>query len=208
MPKAKGTTQFAIPESIAALLKPIKTTESDRKVWSIGLNTVWLPFFTATNTTHATSIPHDALGAPLRLAREKDGTPRFSQSGRPVVRVAKELSDEIKKVRENFVFNLMNHAAQVATAMPERTRRRWPWPRRIPRTWTPTSPPWRRQRLLSRPPSPPRARPRRRRRLPRPPTAQTPWNRRRSSPRGSLSPPKHPAHGPLPCLPGNGKGCP
>ena len=38
-----------------------------------------------------TAIPSEALGAPLRLGYNKDGTVKFSNSGKPVIRVAKEL---------------------------------------------------------------------------------------------------------------------
>ena len=91
-----------------------------RKVWSIDLETVWLPFFTATNAVGETAIPADALGAPLRLAYEKDGTtPRFSDSGRPVIRVAKELAQHVTYVRQNFTASLIAHAHEVATENPD-----------------------------------------------------------------------------------------
>ena len=105
--------------SVQNLLKPVTPKGNDRKAWSIPLGGVWLPFFTATNTTGQTAIPADALGAPLRLAREKDGTPRFSDKGTPIVRVVKALSDQVKIVRENFQAGLMAHAVQVQKALPE-----------------------------------------------------------------------------------------
>ena len=103
-----------IPSYIAALLQPQSSKPSGRKVWSIDLETVWLPFLTATNVTKATAIPSEALGAPLRLAYEKDGQVRFSEAGRPVIRVAKEIADQVKVVRENFTANLLTFAGQVA----------------------------------------------------------------------------------------------
>lgn len=119
MAKKETPTPIKGTIDITSLHKPLAEKTSDRKVWSIGLGLVWLPYFTATNATGVTSIPHDALGAPLRLAREKDGTPRFSQSGRPVLRVNKELSDQIKMIRENFAYGLMVYADQVQKAMPD-----------------------------------------------------------------------------------------
>ena len=103
-----------IPNYIAALLQPQPSKPAGRKVWSIDLETVWLPFFHATNVVKATAIPSEALGAPLRLAYEKDGSVRFSESGRPVIRVAKEISDQVKVVRENFTANLLSFAGKVA----------------------------------------------------------------------------------------------
>ena len=86
---------------------------SGRKVWSVDLETVWLPFFMATNTMGDTRIPHEALGAPLRLAFNTDGSVKFSKSGRPVIRVSKDIADNVRMVRENFVAGLSNYANTV-----------------------------------------------------------------------------------------------
>ena len=94
------------PQYIKTLLHPNGSKPRGRKVWSVDMETVWLPFFTASNVTGDTHIPNEALGAPLRLAYELDGSVKFSNSGRPVIRVAKELQDNIKLVRENFVAGL------------------------------------------------------------------------------------------------------
>ena len=50
----------------------------------------------------------------MRLQYEDDGEVKFSKTGRPVVRVAKEISDQVKVVRENFTANLLTFAGQVA----------------------------------------------------------------------------------------------
>ncbi|MBI4286307.1 MAG: hypothetical protein HY670_10505, partial [Chloroflexi bacterium] len=81
-----------------------------RRVWSIDLETVWLPFFLATNTMGETRVPSEAIGAPLRLAYNPDGTVKFSKSGRPITKVAKELGDSIRLVRENFTASLRSYA--------------------------------------------------------------------------------------------------
>jgi len=57
-----------------------------------------------------TAIPHDALGAPLRLAYNADGSVKFSKTGRPITKVAKELSDNIRMVRDNFTAGLVSYA--------------------------------------------------------------------------------------------------
>jgi len=106
---------------IAALLQPIDTGV-DRKVWSISLTQVWTPFFTATNTSGQTAIDADAIGAPLRLQKDKDGTPKFNSNGRPVIRVVKELSDNIRVVRENFAQGLVNYARHIRDTMPDEYR--------------------------------------------------------------------------------------
>jgi hypothetical protein len=105
------------PKYITALLQPIPGQATDRKVWSIPLAAVWQPFFTATNAAGETAVPADALGHPLRLAVEKDGTPKFSTSGRPVFRVAKELADQVRIVRDNFVAGLMAYTDTVSKGM-------------------------------------------------------------------------------------------
>ncbi|GAI21137.1 unnamed protein product [marine sediment metagenome] len=107
------------PQYIRNLLLPRTKSPAGRRVWSIDLETVWLPFFTATNTMGDTAIPADALGSPIRLAYDKDGSVRFSKTGRPVSRVAKPISDSVTLIRQNFVANLQQYAEQVATERAE-----------------------------------------------------------------------------------------
>ncbi len=107
------------PSYIKALLQPNGKQPRGRRVWSIELEGVWLPFLTATNVMGDTAIPLEALGAPLRLAYDRDGAVRFSQSGRPVIRVAKEIADSVRMIRENFAANLLAYANGVATECPD-----------------------------------------------------------------------------------------
>ena len=101
------------PNYIKSLLTPTTKQPQGRRVWSIDLQQVWLPFFTATNTMGDTAIPSQAIGCPLRLGYDKAGAVRFSQAGRPVIRVAKEIGDNIRLVRDNFTANLLNYAGAV-----------------------------------------------------------------------------------------------
>ena len=107
------------PQYIKTLLRPNGSKPRGRKVWSVDLESVWLPFFTASNVTGDTCIPNESLGAPLRLAYELDGSVKFSNSGRPVIRVAKELQDNIKLVRENFVAGLTAFTQSVIDNQPD-----------------------------------------------------------------------------------------
>jgi len=107
------------PNYIKSLLIPTAKSPSGRRVWSIDLETVWLPFLTATNTMGDTAIPVDALGSPIRLAYDKDGSVKFGRTGRPVSRVAKPISDSVTLIRQNFVANLQQYAEQVATDKPK-----------------------------------------------------------------------------------------
>ncbi len=102
------------PSYIKALVMPSVKKAQARRVWSIDLETVWLPFFLATNTLGDTAIPADALGCPIRLGYNKDGSVKFGNTGRPVTRVAKELSQSVAMVRDNFTANLAGFAQAVA----------------------------------------------------------------------------------------------
>ena len=108
--------EYKTPQPIVDLLRPLANSQSDRRVWSIPLNTVWVPFFTATNVQGATAVSHEALGAPLRLGKAKDGTVRFGSNGKPVVRVNKELSDQVRTVRDNFTASLVDFTAHTQKA--------------------------------------------------------------------------------------------
>jgi hypothetical protein len=115
------TVEFTTPEYIAMLLNPAPSKPQGRKVWSVDLETVWLPFFTASNVMGKTVIPPEALGAPLRLAYGKDGVAKFNpNTGKPVIRVAKELGAGVKMVRENFIANLQHFSATVRKAEPDK----------------------------------------------------------------------------------------
>jgi len=107
------------PNYIKSLLMPNGKKPVGRKVWSVDLETVWLPFLTATNTVGDTCIPPDALGAPLRLAYYPDGSVKFSKTGRPIMKVAKDLADTVRMVRENFAAGLQAYANEVITDNPD-----------------------------------------------------------------------------------------
>jgi hypothetical protein len=104
---------------IKALLKPNGKKPTTRRVWSIDLEGVLLPLFTATNTVGDTMIPHEALGAPLRLAYNADGTVKFSKTGRPVVKVVREIADHVRMMRENLVASLQAYTHVVYEDNPE-----------------------------------------------------------------------------------------
>ena len=110
------------PQYIKALVTPNGSKPKGRKVWSVDLENTWLPFFTATNVTGDTQIPSEALGAPLRLAYQADGSVKFSNAGRPVIRVAKDIQEGIKLIRENFVAGLHNFVNEVVGSQPDEYR--------------------------------------------------------------------------------------
>ena len=102
------------PNYIKSLLLPNPKSPRGRRVWSIDLETTWLPFFTATNVMGDTAIPADALGCPIRLAYDKDGSVKFSKTGRPVSRVARPIRDNVTLIRQNFEAHIQQYAEQVA----------------------------------------------------------------------------------------------
>ena len=104
---------------ISTLLTPRPEQAQDKRAWSLPVHGVWVPFFTATNVAGETNIAPEDLGAPVRLAREKDGSARFSEGGKPVLRIAKGLNDQVRIVRENFAAGLLAYAQGVVKAQPE-----------------------------------------------------------------------------------------
>jgi len=108
------------PNYIKSLILPHNGQKPiTRRVWSIDLMMVWLPFLTATNTAGETNLPPDALGAPLRLAYNPDGSVKFSKAGRPVMKVAKDIADTVRLMRDNFTANLLSYTSDVMNEMPE-----------------------------------------------------------------------------------------
>ena len=108
------------PNYIKALLLPTNGNKPRaRRVWGIDLETVWLPFFTATNTMGDTAIPADALGAPLRLGYAADGSVKFTKSGRPQLKVAKDIADSVRLVKDNFTAGLLAYANGVIADNPD-----------------------------------------------------------------------------------------
>ena len=109
------------PNYIKALLIPSSNGNKPRarRVWGIDLETIWLPFFTATNTMGDTAIPADAMGAPLRLGYNPDGSVKFSKTGRPVTKVVKDIADSVRLVKDNFTAGLMAYANGVIADNPE-----------------------------------------------------------------------------------------
>jgi hypothetical protein len=105
------------PDFITALLAPSKGSRGSRRAWGIDVETIWVPFFTATNVEGTTTLPDDVLGAPIRLAKTKDGEVRFDANGRPRMRVASELNAQVTLVKENLVSAMM---ARVGLVMEER----------------------------------------------------------------------------------------
>jgi hypothetical protein len=101
------------------LVKPAPSRPQARKAWSIDLENTWLPFFHSTNLEGHTKISLEALGAPLRLGYNPDGSVRFSKTGRPIIRIVKDISDNVRLVRENFVAGLQSYAHEVITANTE-----------------------------------------------------------------------------------------
>jgi hypothetical protein len=107
------------PDYIKALLAPTKSSRGSRRAWSIDVESVWVPFFTATNVMGETNLADDVLGAPIRLAKTPDGEVRFTASGRPVMRVHPELNSQIGIVRENFVAGLQAYTGSVMEERPD-----------------------------------------------------------------------------------------
>ena len=107
---SNGTVQF-----FDSVLAPRGKSPASRKSWGIDLEADWVPFFTAAKVAGKVNIADDVLGAPIRQAYNDDGTPKFSQSGRPVRRVHKDIIAHVTIARENFVAAMRGQVAVVAT---------------------------------------------------------------------------------------------
>lgn len=98
---------------IQSLVAPTTKKQAGRKVWSIDLETTIVPFLTATNTMGDTNIESSALGCPLQVAYDKSGSVRFAKNGKPVIRVAKEISVAVADIRNNLIANLQAYTGDV-----------------------------------------------------------------------------------------------
>ena len=107
---SNGTVQF-----FDSVLAPRGKSPASRKSWGIDLEADWVPFFTAAKVAGKVNIADDVLGAPIRQAYNDDGTPKFSQSGRPVRRVHKDIAAHVTIARENFVAAMRSQVAVVAS---------------------------------------------------------------------------------------------
>jgi len=105
--------------TIASLLRPSVKKTGGRRVWGLDLETTLVPFFTAEAVEGHAYIPPEVLGCPLRLQRNEDGEVKFSKTGKPVIRVAQEMGNMVRLMRENLEANLQAHAVEVKTAKPE-----------------------------------------------------------------------------------------
>jgi hypothetical protein len=105
--------------TITSLLRPVVKKTGGRKVWGLDLETTLVPFFTAEAVEGHAYIPPEVLGCPLRLQRNDDGEVKFSKTGKPVIRVAQEMGNMVRLMRENLEANLQAHAIEVKTAKPE-----------------------------------------------------------------------------------------
>lgn len=80
----------------------------DKKVWSIGLETVLIPYLTASNAIGATCLNGDVLGCPVRIARNEDGTPKLNKSGKLVTSVHKQIRTQVANMRDAYIAQLRN----------------------------------------------------------------------------------------------------
>lgn len=107
------------PDYIKAMAKPNGNKPVGRKVWGIDLELVILPLLTAMNLNGDGVVPHAAIGAPLRLGYAQDGSVKFHKSGRPVIKVVKEVADFMKLSKESYIASLTDYTNEVKGDDPE-----------------------------------------------------------------------------------------
>lgn len=100
---------------VTMLLQPRAKASQERRVWSMPLDSCVVPYLTSMNVLGKSHIPHDALGAPVRLGYAKDGAVKFNPKGRPVFVVADPIKDAVALMRENLIANMKAKAHEIAT---------------------------------------------------------------------------------------------
>jgi hypothetical protein len=113
---------------MASVLAPTGRSKAGKKAWSIDVETTWVPFFTAGRVLKdkkgrpLCDLPDDVLGAPIRLAVDKQGAVKFGANGRPVTRLAAELKEQIDIARDNYIVSLQALTAVAMEESPEEYR--------------------------------------------------------------------------------------
>ena len=97
---------------IKSLVTPVASKGTTRRVKSFDVDML-VEFGYAQNIEGNTSLPLEALGAPYRLAVSKDGEVKFSSTGRPSVRVAKEIVSFGTTIHQNIVSMMQAETVRV-----------------------------------------------------------------------------------------------
>lgn len=100
------------------VIAPATRRAATRRVWGIDLDT-WVSYLTATNVMGKTQFAPEILGKPLELARAKDGSIRFNDSGKPIVRVRKDISSFANNARDKYASSLQAYTGLVMGERPE-----------------------------------------------------------------------------------------
>lgn len=104
---------------IIEMVKQSEKKQSERKVWSIPLESVLIPFMVATNAHGITKIDREAIGSPVRLARNTDdGTPKISKGGKLITQVAKPIRDHVSAMRQNYIASIVSATNELANDKP------------------------------------------------------------------------------------------
>jgi hypothetical protein len=108
------TKERQLAEFYGTMLAP-STKAISRRAWGIDVETFWVPVFTAAKVMgQALDLPDESLGAPIRLAHDKDGAVKFSQSGKPTFRVDSRLNEYVNRARENYIAVNLAYVGEVA----------------------------------------------------------------------------------------------
>jgi hypothetical protein len=111
--------EYTTPNYIKTQFVSRSSKPQDRKLKGFGLQGLWIPLAMAANVQGDAEIARDAIGAPLRLSKAKDGTIKFAQNGRPVFSVAKDLKDFAGLVMDNWLAGQMAYISGVMKANPD-----------------------------------------------------------------------------------------
>ena len=111
--------EYTSPNNIKAQFTARSSKPQDRKLKGFGLQGLWIPLAMAANVQGDAAIARDAIGAPLRLSKAKDGSIKFAQNGRPVFSVAKDLKDFAGLVMDNWLAGQLAYNSGVMKDNPD-----------------------------------------------------------------------------------------
>ena len=104
---------------VKSMVTPRHKPVSEKRAWSIGVQSVWVPFYMATNAAGLTEVDSHSLAHPVEIAYGKDGLPRFTEDGRPVMRINKALAGQVRTARENYEGQLREFVRNIQAEMPD-----------------------------------------------------------------------------------------
>lgn len=116
-----GSAPVSQTPDYSAYFRPIaRLGKSGKKLWSADLETFWVGKALASNVMGYSDVPLQDIGAPIRVARNKDtNEPKFSSTGRLVTVASPGMKEYVQRVQENVFATLNQFEGNVRDERPE-----------------------------------------------------------------------------------------